>query len=137
MHKEDINKVKSAHSDYVFNTLGHVVEKDNYPVSKNVSFTVEDCELAYVKQEHYRVSLQNETTTFEELKYKFAAQNLLLKSIKEVVDEDSYNRLVSGMQIELWRKDEMVVTKGERGDKLYFVSEGKVACFENLDGPST
>lgn len=68
LHKEDINKVKSAHSDYVFNTIGHVVEKDNYPVSKNVSFTVEDCELAYVKQEHYRVSLQNETTTFEELK---------------------------------------------------------------------
>lgn len=64
------------------------------------------------------MSLYKENKTLEELKNKFAEQNLLLKSIKEVVEADAYKRLVSGLQLESWRKDEIIIKKGEKGTKL-------------------
>jgi CRP-like cAMP-binding protein len=102
-----------------------------------VSFTTEDCELAYIKQDQFRVSLQNETKILDSKKQTFAAQNLLLRSIRDVVETEAYERLIKGMQLEAWSKDEAVISKGERGDKLYFVAEGKVTCFEREDSPTS
>lgn len=94
------------------------MERDNYPVSKNVSFTTEDCELAFIKQDNYRVSLQNETKAIETKKVAFAAQNLLLKSIRDALEPEAFERLIKGMQLETWYKDETVISKGDRGDRL-------------------
>lgn len=83
------------------------------------------------------MALQSETDQFEKQKKVFASQNLLMKTIKDVVDADVYTRLVNGLQLESWRAGEMVIKKGDKGDKLYFVNEGKVTCFEKEDGPNT
>jgi len=75
------------------------------------------------------MSLQSETKAIETRKVAFAAQNLLLKSIRDALEPEAFERLIKGMQLETWYKDETVISKGDRGDKLYFVAEGHVSCF--------
>lgn len=83
-----------------------------------MSFTTEDCDLAFIKQDQYRVTLASETKQIDTRKLSFAAQNLLLKSIRDVVESQAFDRLIKGMQLETWYKDETVISKGDRGYKL-------------------